>query len=350
MQIIHSDFRKGNVKLKIEDLDDLWYLSHLIDAGDTVKGKTTRKIKIGTEDSAKVVKKTVFLTIEVEQVEFHKYSDVLRVSGKVTDGPEDIPHGSYHTISLDVGTDFVLEKLHWLNYQKEKLQEAAEKKYNFLICVLDREEAIFALSKTYGFEIILELKGDVAKKEKQLGAGKDFYKQLAETIKIYNERYHPESIILASPAFFKEDVIKKVDAETKKKIVLATCSSVSENALGEVMKRPELKEALKKSRVRQEEVLVDELLAEINKDGLVVYGFQDVVQAVEAGAVNKLLVSDLLIQEKRRAGKFAELDKLMKQVDTLNGEVHIISEEHESGKKLSGLGGIAALLRYKLAW
>ena len=36
MDIIHSDFKKGIVKLKVTDADDLWYLSHLIDAGDFV--------------------------------------------------------------------------------------------------------------------------------------------------------------------------------------------------------------------------------------------------------------------------------------------------------------------------
>ena len=46
MDIIKKDFKKGTVKLKINNLEDIWYLSHLIDAGDFVKGKATRKIKI----------------------------------------------------------------------------------------------------------------------------------------------------------------------------------------------------------------------------------------------------------------------------------------------------------------
>ena len=40
----------------------------------------------------------------------------------------------------------------------------------------------------------------------------------------------------------------------------------------------------------------------------------------------------------------------MKIVDKTKGEIEIISSEHEGGKKLDGLGGIAAILRFKLSY
>ena len=170
-------------------------------------------------------------------------------------------------------------------------------------------------------------------------------------LKDYEKRYSPESVIIASPAFFKDDLMKKIDdKEFKKKIVLSTCGSVSENAVDEVLKRPELKEALKKSRTREEELLVEELLSEIHKEGLAVYGFSEVQKAIEAGAVIKLLVGDFLIRELRQEEDYEKLDLLMKQVDNLKGEIFIISDDHAGGKNLKGLGGIAALLRYKLEW
>jgi len=39
---------------------------------------------------------------------------------------------------------------------------------------------------------------------------------------------------------------------------------------------------------------------------------------------------------------------MMKIVDQTKGEIHIISSEYEGGRKLDGLGGIGAILRYKL--
>ena len=103
MKIIKSDYKKGYVKVKIENLDDLWYLNHIIEPGDFVKGKTFRKIKIGQEGQRKqkVVKKSIYLAVQVEKIGFSKTSNILRVSGIVKEGPEDVPLGSYHTINLE---------------------------------------------------------------------------------------------------------------------------------------------------------------------------------------------------------------------------------------------------------
>ncbi|MEM4366324.1 MAG: hypothetical protein QXN46_01885 [Candidatus Woesearchaeota archaeon] len=38
----------------------------------------------------------------------------------------------------------------------------------------------------------------------------------------------------------------------------------------------------------------------------------------------------------------------MKQVEAAKGSVVVISSEHSGGQRIDGLGGIAALLRYKL--
>jgi len=79
MKLIHKDFRKGIVKVHIQNMGDLWYLSHVIDEGDLISGKTQRKIKMGAEGdrTQKTVVKKVFLKIQAEKIEFHKYSDKL---------------------------------------------------------------------------------------------------------------------------------------------------------------------------------------------------------------------------------------------------------------------------------
>ena len=38
----------------------------------------------------------------------------------------------------------------------------------------------------------------------------------------------------------------------------------------------------------------------------------------------------------------------MRMVDKTKGDVFIISEEHDTGKKFQGLGGIGGILRYRL--
>ena len=47
---------------------------------------------------------------------------------------------------------------------------------------------------------------------------------------------------------------------------------------------------------------------------------------------------------------YNDLENLMKFVEQSKGEVHIISSDNEAGKKLDGLTGVAAILRFKLEY
>ncbi|MDP3990003.1 MAG: mRNA surveillance protein pelota [archaeon] len=351
MNIIHSDFKKGVAKLLVTDLDDLWYLSQIIDPGDLVKGKTTRKIKIGDGDNATVTKKTITLTVEAETIEFGSTGNSLRINGRIRDGPEDIPRDSYHAITLEEGSEFTLEKKQWLSYQKQKLEEASKKKNVFLLCLFDREEALFALTKKDGAEVISTLTGEMPKKGRDNTVSKDFYQEIINTLETYNDRFTPQKIILASPAFYKEDLLGRIkNANLSKNIALATCSSVSKSAIDEVFRRPELAAVLQNVKVREHHLLVEELLKEINANNLATYGLESVRQAAEAGAIKEILITDAFIQKKREEEQYESVDALLKLVDSTDGKIHLLSSQEDSGKTIDGLGGIAGILRYKLEW
>ncbi len=352
MKLIHTDFKKGEVKVKIENLDDLWYLNQIVEKTDLVKGKTLRKIKLGeeTQRKQKVEKKAVFLLIEVEKVEFSKTSNILRISGIVKQGPEDVPLGSHHTFNVEENTIIAIIKQKWMKFQVDRLKEASkESSSKILICVHDREEAYFALMKKYGYQLLVGIKGNVAKKADAKQIESNFYKEILRQLEDYNDRYNLNKIIIASPAFWKEELMKEIsNEELKNKIILATCSSIGENAINEVIKRPETSEALKQDRIAKEFRFVDELFVEISKNNLASYGLRETKNAAEAGAVKQLLITDRFIQKKRLEEKYEEIEYMIKTVDSTKGEITIISSEHEAGKKLDGLGGIAAILRYKI--
>lgn len=65
------------------------------------------------------------------------------------------------------------------------------------------------------------------------------------------------------------------------------------------------------------------------------------------GAADALLVSEQLLV-KRRLDLDPQLDALMEQARSQNAKVMVVSGHTEAGKKLEGLGGIAALLRFKV--
>ena len=354
MKLLYSNLKKGEVKVLTQNLDDLWYLSTIVEPADIVQGKTLRKIKPQSTDerSKEAAKKPVFIKIQVEKVEFSKHSNVLRVLGVIKEAPEEIPLGEYHTFNIDDNTAITIIKEQWLKYQLDKLKEAcSEKKSSLLICVHDREEAYFALFKKYGYEILSHIQGEVQKKREENIKKENFYMAIINKMGEYVERHKIKQVILASPAFWKEDLMKEMkDNELKQKIILATCSSATKNGIEEVIKRPEVREALKQERAAKEMNKVEELFTEIAKNNLAVYGLKETENASSIGAVKELLITDSFIQKSRSENFYASVEGIMKTVDKTKGEVQIISSEHEGGKKLDGLGGIAAILRFKMSY
>ncbi|MBW2981906.1 mRNA surveillance protein pelota, partial [Candidatus Woesearchaeota archaeon] len=294
MKIIHQNLKKGIIKIKAENIDDLWYLSHILDKDDLIKAQTVRKIKLGQgeERNIKIIKKKVTLTIKTEKIEFK--DNILRISGIVVQGPEDIPKAAHHSFKIEENDIITITKPKWLRFQLDKLKEASEEKIpSILICILDREESIFALSKPRGYKILSSIKGEVAKKEERVSVKGGFYQEIIKSLKEYTTRYKIKNIILASPAFWKEDLMKEIkDKELKEKIVLAACSSVDKGAINEVLKRPEMREVLKQVRSAKEIELVEELLKEISKQENAAYGTDEVEMAANAGAVTQLLITD----------------------------------------------------------
>ncbi len=354
MKIIFQDLQKGELKLEIASLDDLWYISQCIEPQDQVQGRTMRKIKLGddSDKNVKIIKKPVTLKISVEKVEFQKFSNNLRVSGKIIEGPEDIPHGSYHTIEVEEGTVIKIIKRSWPKYLLQKIKEACEDKgTKILIIALDRDQVSYALLTGSGYKMLADIEGEVGKKGYADIQEKEFYTEVAKHLEEYVQRYEVSQIIIGSPAFWKEEllsIIKKKYPSLTSRITLATCNTTGKNAIEEILKRDEVKTVLKNDRTTQETALVEEILKAIAKNSLVTYGWKEVQQAATAHAIKILLISEDFLQEQRQEGNFALLDVMMREVERSNGEVHIISTEHEAGKRLHGLGGIAAILRYNL--
>ncbi|MCK5333131.1 MAG: mRNA surveillance protein Pelota, partial [Candidatus Aenigmarchaeota archaeon] len=102
-----------------------------------------------------------------------------------------------------------------------------------------------------------------------------------------------------------------------------------------------LERVVAESRMSSETRMVEDFLAELGKEsGFVTYGTAHVKKAVDAGAVNSVIVSDKLVREK-------DAQKILASAEAMKAEVAIISSTHEAGEKLLALGGIAAFLRYK---
>ena len=354
MKILTKNYNKGFLKIEIENLDDLWYLSYVIDKGNFVSSLTERKIKLGGEDqrTTKIIKKKVWLKIECEKIQFSTTSSELKISGKIAEGKEDIAAGDYHTLNVLEGTVLEIEKGKngFLKYQIERIEDASKNKNKtIMLCAIDRGEASFAILKKYGYEIIATQKGDVAKKDYTENIKSSFFEDITKTIYEYSQRYSINVLVIGTVNFWKTYVQKELSKfDSKIKIIYTECSTSGENAIKEMITNENIKSALDDERFSIESSLVEEILSNISTNGNVAYGIKEVDECANLGAIEKLLISDGFIQKKREEEDYEKLESLMKTVDENKGNVFIISSKHQSGQQLDGLGGVGAILRFKV--
>jgi protein pelota len=325
-----------------ESLDDLWHLKHLIERGNLVFALTHRKVAAIADKARpeKMEKRPVRLGVRVDDVEFHMYSNWLRLHGVIKSG---IDVGSYHTLNIEVGTDLSIIK-RWRPDQFHRIEEAVAESLRprVVLALIEEGEATLGVLRQFGIQMVGELRAGSSK-----GSGEDrrglFLKECA--YEIDRVAGSDTQVILAGPGFIKEDLKKVIDSgypDLAKRITMDDASSIGRSGFQEVMRRGAVGRILEGSRLALETRLIDDLFREIATDGKAAYGQKEVKSAINFGAVEHLLVLDELARNK-------ETDSLMRDVSNARGKVVIFSSEFEPGDRLRALGGVAALLRFKIA-
>ncbi len=350
MRIVHQDTKKGIIELLPETLDDLWHLSHLIEPGDLLSARTTRRIQDTTGErlrSDRGIKKTFFMGIRVESVNFHRYTGKLRATGVIERGPEDlVPLGSHHTLDLKLKNPVKIQKEKWSRWHLKRIKDAvkASKIPKALVVVIEDDNADIGILRQYGVEYYGPIVGGVSgkrmvQKNRQQVIEK-FYDQIMETINTFEGI---EGVVIAGPGFGKNDFYKYLEqnnTEISKKSILESTGAGGRAGIREVLQKGLLEDMATEGRIAEEMRVMTEVLQEIGKSSnLVTYGKKEVETTAQAGAVEQLLVIDKLVRK-------LDVEKIMNTTENLGGKVMVISSEHEGGKQLQALGGIAALLRY----
>jgi len=353
MRIESKDLRNGLIRIRCENLDDLWYLSQVILVGDRVKGRTQRRIK-DKEDtkSSGGERKTITLTVKADRVEFKSDERMLRVSGIIIDCPDDaVACGGHHTFNVDPGTVLTVLKDDWAKTDLDRLNDAVKGTLRPKVVVVSLDEgeatvALFRESKPEFFELGANIGGKYEQKGREARKG-EFYKELAALLENLLSRENVSHIILSGPGFEKGNYfayLKEHCPGLAVKCVLEDTGQSGRAGVQEVLKREAINKTLEEVNSVQDVRYLEDILKQIGKDtGLAAYGLKEVREAVDAGAVELFLVTDASFFQDR-----VRLEPMMNAVRNMNGKVHIINSDGEAGQKLASLGGIAAKLRYRM--
>ncbi|MEM4257073.1 MAG: peptide chain release factor aRF-1 [Candidatus Diapherotrites archaeon] len=356
-------------------------LTEEISQSSNIKSPTTRK-----NVQAALRKIINFL----KQIDFRIPENGLVVfAGNVsqTEGRQDIRLFTIRPIK-DLRT-----KLYWCDskFHLEPLKEMTKPSSVYGLVAIDRSEATVAVLSGKRYEILgkftsgysgkMRAGGQSAQRFERLReeAEQEFYKRISEKVNSaflgYGDKLH--GIIIGGPGMAKQFFVDKglIDHRLRQKILaILDISYTDEGGIRELMQKSE--QVLKDTDIMKEKKALAEFLEALAKNDLATYGEKEVIEALKAGMVSVVLVSEgidwnvfkLLDQksgseeyfvDKSNSGKIPEgfevieemeyLDYIQELASKTSAKVQVVSVESPEGEQFfKGFGGLGAILRYKI--
>lgn len=382
----------GSVTLCPEEPEDMWHAHNLILVGDYLTATAIRRItnESATTGATSSQRVQTNLTIKVKSLDFDPQAGQLHVSGQIARENKHAKVGQYHTLDLELNRNFTLEKTvgglddgaGWDSVAQTQLMEAIDPNKSTEAVAVVMQEGLGNICFLTSHQTILKQRVEVNVPRKRTGAGRSadhdkglqkFYSTVLDTLLRQLEALLENKdssasfpILLASPGFVAQGFLKHInelaaskgdkllqELVRRKAFIVVHSSSGHLHSLNEVLNSPEVRARLQNTQYARETAVMDDFFALLRKDdGRAWYGPREVEQAAEKGAIGRgggiLLISNSLFRSQDVATRRKWVSLVDKVRDVEGGEVRILSSDHESGKRLEGLGGIAAILTFPI--
>jgi peptide chain release factor subunit 1 len=242
------------------------------------------------------------------------------------------------------------------HFVTEILEEMMLDKEVYGLVVMDRRDATLALLKGKTIIPLQKTHSEVPGKTRaggqsaqrfariREGAAKDHFKKIAEYMKeqFLHLGNDLKGIIIGGPGTTVSDFMNKdyLTGDVKKRIIgTKDLSYTGDFGLQELLERSA--DLLAEEEVtREKKAMQDFFKHMLDNPKKVSYGEQQVLKALDMAAVDVLLISEIIPED-----KILEIEE---KAETGGAKVKIISTETREGVQLRDLGGYAAILRYEI--
>lgn len=288
------------------------------------------------------------------------------------------------------------QKIYWCGqtFVLDPLKDMIREKEVYGLIVLDAKEATVGLLAGKAVQVLKRMDSTVPSKSVKGGMSQsrydgiredalnDFMKKVAEVAaKSFLEQKDLKGVIVGGPGPLKETFVRKeyLHFELQKKLLgVKNVSYTDEYGLHELVNRSD--DLLENAAVVKERQLLEKFFTEIQKEGNVTYGYAETNRALEAGAVDTLLISEGFDwvhaklkcscgneEEKdlsrakaesykcKKCGKAMSMEDdkdltevLMEKAKDLGTKIEFVSTDTGEGVQFKELGGIGAFLRFRL--
>jgi len=383
----------GAVTLCPEEPEDMWHAYNLVLVGDFLTASAIRRVTTESASTGSTSSQRVHtnLTIKVKSLDFDPQAGQLHVSGQIARESKHAKMGQHHTLDLELNRNFTIEKVvegkdggaGWDSVSQTQLMEAIDPNKSTEAVAVVLQEGLGNICFLTSHQTILKQRVEANVPRKRTGAGRSadhdkglqkFYTTVLDTLlrQLEGLLENKDSssnfpILLASPGFVAQGFLKHINEAAaskgdkllqelvkRKAFVVVHSSSGHLHSLNEVLNSPEVRARLQNTQYARETAVMDDFFTLLRKDdGRAWYGPKEVEHAVEKGAVGRgggiLLINNALFRSQDVGTRRRWVSLVDRVRDTEGGEVRILSSDHESGRRLDGLGGIAAILTFPIA-
>ena len=341
---------ENSISVIPEDSEDLLNLRRIIKKDDKVIGDTTRVLKQDRDysrpDKGERIK--VRVALMVEKISLDDVLDRLRVGGTIYESSnESVPHGSHHSLILKLNDGITISKKMWLPMEK-KLLESGNSQVGFVLVAIDTSDSGIARLRGTHLEFMPNIySGSGGKRYKTSFNIEKFFEQVLQALaSIFKQG---DTIIIFGPGQTKKrfaNFVEKSQRLQKSKItVVDGIDSGGEDGIYTFTKSETIHEIMSESKLAKVLSIIGRVMVLASrKSGKFTMGYAQTFNANQMGAVESLVFSDKAIQDN---GEQKMMD-FLNDVESKGVKIYSVDSSTDIGLRVTGLGGIIALLRYSV--
>ena len=342
------------VSVQPEEADDLLAVRRVLEAGDTVSGRTSRVVKREKEyarpDRGERV--SMRLAVQVESAALDSVLDRLRVRGTITASThESVQRGSHHSMVVEPGEAVAITKARWSPVHRRLVSGRAGSSPGFVLVAADSAECGVARLKGTRLHAAAAARSGAGGKryaEKRGGAGAVPARYIDDVVGAAASLVQKgDSIIVFGPGETKRRVANRLhgsDACSGHSVtVVDGADTGGMDGIYAFTRSSAMRQAIGGGKLAAVYGIVEDVMRMAgSKSRMFAMGYAEVDAASRAGAVKSLAFSERLLHD---AGEQAAVD-LLNRVEEGGGAVYGADSTTDAGMQLAGLGGVVCTLRY----
>jgi len=342
---------KRFVELIPESSLDLINILRIVKPGDILYSKTSRELKkeraSGKIDSERV---QLVLGIEVESKVADPFMRRARFSGRIVYESRKLDLlGKHHTVTVYPGFDLRIESRGNFERLLAFSRSYHEKERREVICIsLDDEELAVAEFSTRGVRLVYSK--HLPRVDKSIQWGEQSLAELFEEVVEVVKRLPEVEIILLGPKIFVERLLsylKRGEKGLLERVAGSWSTSIGgEAGIREALKSESIPEPFRSLKPFRDTLEVERFIKLMSRDPeKVAIGLKEVYEAWKLGAVEKVLVAESYLWNNLENER---LEKLLNLAERGRLDLQVILDGLEASEKVARLGGVVAILRYRL--